>query len=111
MALEFHITDNAVLRIKDLNSKKLNGNYLKISVNGGGCSGFEYEFSFVQNKQEEDFLFSKDGINIVIDQISAPFLNKATLDYINDIGNAAFKVINPNADSHCGCGKSFSPVL
>lgn len=83
---------------------------MRISVLGGGCSGFEYRFEFEQEQKPEDhlFLLPEGKVSVIIDPVSAPFLEGATLHYSHTIGKAGFQVINPLADSHCGCGKSFS---
>lgn len=83
---------------------------MRIAVLGGGCSGFEYQFGFEKKPQPDDNLFdlSDSHITVVIDPVSQPFLEGATLDYTSTLGKAGFRIINPLADSHCGCGKSFS---
>lgn len=78
--------------------------FLRIAIQGGGCSGFQYAFDFEQNKLEDDWEFGK----VLVDSISAQYLEGATLDYIEDIMGSNFSIDNPNAQTKCGCGSSFS---
>lgn len=78
--------------------------YLRISIQGGGCSGFNYVFDFEQNKEEDDFEIGK----VLIDSMSAQYLEGATLDYKEDLMGSSFTINNPNAQTTCGCGSSFS---
>ena len=81
---------------------------LRLSVSGGGCSGFQYGFAFDDAVNEDDKLFEKDGVKVVVDEVSLDFLAGSELDYVEELGSAAFKVRNPQATSSCGCGSSFS---
>jgi iron-sulfur cluster assembly accessory protein len=82
---------------------------LRISVEGGGCSGFQYKYEITNLEAfEDDLIFKKDNAIIVIDSISLGFLNGARLDYIKNLGGEYFEIKNPNAASGCGCGNSFS---
>ncbi len=81
---------------------------LRLSVIGGGCSGFQYRFGFDEAVAEDDLVVERDGVAMLIDASSLPFLVGAVVDYIETLGAAAFQVKNPNADSSCGCGSSFS---
>ena len=103
------IGDGAVARIKQL--IETDGNpamKLRISITGGGCSGFQYNFSLDDAVGDDDVAYEKDGITVVIDETSIPFVNGAVLDYKTDLMGAYFTVDNPNASSTCGCGSSFS---
>jgi iron-sulfur cluster insertion protein len=82
--------------------------FLRIAVSGGGCSGFQYGFSFDDTRQEDDLVFARDGVEVVVDTVSLDLLNGAELDFVEDMMGAAFQVKNPNAASSCGCGNSFS---
>jgi iron-sulfur cluster insertion protein len=82
--------------------------FLRISVSGGGCSGFQYGLSFDEQKNAEDFVFERDGIAVVVDDVSLDLLNGAELDFVEDLIGASFQIKNPNAASSCGCGNSFS---
>ncbi len=103
------LTDSCVKQIKALRDKQgqpdLN---LRLAVDGGGCQGFEYRFEFETKEGPDDSTFEKDGAAVIIDSISLQFLGGAEIDYIDDLIGAQFKVINPNAESSCGCGTSFS---
>ena len=112
MSLQFHITPSAASRLGILIQEKPAGSFLRISVLGGGCSGYEYNFEFDHAKQADDSCFSVASsptpVEVVIDAISAPLLTDSTLEYEEEIGKSAFKIINPQASSNCGCGNSFS---
>lgn len=103
------LTDSLVKRIRHLQAE---GNdpalKLRIIVDSGGCQGFEYKFSLVSNINSDDEVFEKDGVFVLIDDISLPFLRGAVIDYVDDLIGAYFKITNPNAKSSCGCGTSFS---
>ena len=81
---------------------------LRVSVSGGGCSGFQYGFDLVDEQNDDDLVVERDGIKVVIDPVSLPFLAGSEIDYVDDLIGAAFQVHNPNATSSCGCGTSFS---
>lgn len=78
--------------------------YLRISVQGGGCSGFQYVFDFEQTKEEDDFEIGK----VLVDSMSMQYLNEAVVDYVDDLMGSQFVIKNPNAQTTCGCGSSFS---
>ncbi len=109
----FLISNAATKRIEYLIDKNNYGpdTRLRIKVDGGGCSGFQYSFDFDTKLDKDDFIFKKDTIEIIIDSISMNFLNNAKLDYIDELGAASFKIKNPNATAACGCGNSFSVNL
>ena len=104
----FSITQEAANRIKFLLKKETSNSFFRISVLGGGCSGFQYEFSFSKDKNEDDILFKEHGINYLIDETSINFLSGSKLEYIDELGGAFFSINNPNATANCGCGTSFS---
>ena len=79
-----------------------------VAVGGGGCSGFQYSFSFDDTVNGDDSTFERDGVRVVIDEISLELVNNAELDYVQDLMGAYFSVSNPNATASCGCGTSFS---
>jgi iron-sulfur cluster insertion protein len=81
---------------------------LRLAVTGGGCSGFQYNFTLDDSRQDDDLVIERDGATVLVDSMSLDFLKGAELDYVDDLIGAAFKVINPNASSSCGCGTSFS---
>ena len=103
------MTDSFVKRMKQLQTQKNQPDLmLRIRVDGGGCQGFEYHFVEETVKNDNDTLFEKEGVHIVTDDISLPFLENAEMDYVDDLIGAHFKINNPNASSSCGCGTSFS---
>lgn len=105
----FLITDSAAERICELVQKKQNDKLkLRIRVDGGGCSGFQYHFEFDEEKHEDDHAFSHQAAEVLIDEMSLSFVKGSTLDYIDKLGAAAFEIKNPNATANCGCGNSFS---
>ena len=104
MIKEIKFTDNALKQIQNLLSKKDEGFFFRIAIKGGGCSGFQYEFTFEQSKNEDDLIFQ----NILIDKTSADFLKDSEVDYVSELMGESFKISNPQTKSSCGCGVSFS---
>jgi iron-sulfur cluster insertion protein len=104
------VTDNAFNKIRDLIiEEKDNDNLaLRMSVKGGGCSGFQYEFTFENKQEEDDFVIEKDSIKVFVDSMSAQYLMGATLDYKEEKFNSQFVITNPEVKGTCGCGSSFS---
>lgn len=103
------LSDSCAKQINAL--KKADGQadlMLRITVNGGGCQGFEYAFKPETIKNNDDVIFEKDSAVIVVDEISLPYLKGAEIDYVDDLIGAHFKISNPNATSSCGCGTSFN---
>lgn len=103
------LSDSAARRIAKLAT--LEGNpdqMLRLTVSGGGCSGFQYGFSFDTVTNEDDHVFQKDAAKLVVDDVSLDLLAGAELDFVEDLMGSYFKVVNPNAASSCGCGTSFS---
>jgi len=104
MIKEIKFTDNALKHINEMLSKKDKGSFFRIAIKGGGCSGFQYNFSF-DNKQEDDDLRHE---NIIIDKKSADLLKGSEVDYVEELIGENFKISNPQSKSSCGCGVSFS---
>ncbi len=103
------ISDNAAKRIAVLvENEKVEGMRLRVAVSGGGCSGFQYGFSLDNEKNDDDLLFEKNGIEVVVDETSLEFLKGSELDYVEDLIGSYFSMTNPNATSTCGCGSSFA---
>jgi iron-sulfur cluster insertion protein len=103
------LTENAARRIAQLKVQEQVGDaFLRIAVSGGGCSGFQYGFTFDDQRHEDDFVFERDGVAVVIDNVSLGLLEGAEVDFVEDLIGASFQVHNPNAASSCGCGNSFS---
>jgi iron-sulfur cluster assembly accessory protein len=84
------------------------GSALRISVEGGGCSGFQYKFNVTQSHDIDDIILEGEGAAVYLDSVSLPFVAGAQLDYVEDLIGSAFKIVNPQASSSCGCGTSFS---
>lgn len=104
------LTDNAVNKIKDLLAEENNpGIKLRTFVQGGGCSGMQYGFTFDEEQNEDDFVIEKDGVIVLIDSMSMQYMNNATVDFKEDLMGSSFTIDNPNAQTTCGCGSSFSP--
>ena len=104
MIKEIKFTDKALKQINTLLSKKNKGSFFRIAIKGGGCSGFQYEFTFDQSKAEDDLNFE----NILIDKASADLLQGSEVDYVSELIGEQFKITNPQTKSSCGCGVSFS---
>jgi iron-sulfur cluster insertion protein len=103
------ITDGLVRRIRQMQAEKADpALMLRVAVNGGGCQGFEYAYDITHDAGAEDRMFDKDGIKVVIDLTSLELLNGAIIDFVDEMAGASFKIRNPNAQSTCGCGTSFS---
>lgn len=102
------LTDSAVRRIKRVLSKEAEGAMLRVSVNGGGCSGFQYDFDIEINRNDDDFVIEKDGATVLIDAISLQYMDGSVLDFVDDLIGQSFKITNPHATASCGCGTSFS---
>ena len=103
------VTENAARRIAALRTQEeADGAFLRIAVSGGGCSGFQYGFTFDDQRSDDDFVFERDGIAVVVDDVSLGLLNGAEIDFVEDMMGASFRITNPNAASSCGCGNSFS---
>lgn len=105
---EITITDNAARRIGEILSGEPAGSMLRISVNGGGCSGFQYAFDIDTARQDDDILLERQTAKVLIDGTSLEFLQGSTVDFVDDLIGQAFKIENPQATSSCGCGTSFS---
>ena len=103
------LTESAVRRIASLKALEQAENaFLRIAVSGGGCSGFQYGFSFDDQRNEDDVVFERDGVAVVVDDVSLGLLSGAEIDFVEDLMGASFQIRNPNAASSCGCGNSFS---
>ncbi len=103
------LTENAARRVAKL--KQMEGNealMLRLSVSGGGCSGFSYGFALDDKQGDDDHLFEAHGVTLVVDDTSLDLLAGATVDFVEDLVGSAFAIKNPNATSTCGCGSSFS---
>lgn len=102
-------TDSAAAKVKALVEEEKNPNLkLRVSVDGGGCSGFQYGFAFDEIVNDDDTVIEKDGVTMLVDVTSMQYLNGSEVDYLEGLEGARFVVNNPNATSTCGCGSSFS---
>ncbi|MEQ9638933.1 MAG: iron-sulfur cluster insertion protein ErpA [Alphaproteobacteria bacterium] len=81
---------------------------LRVAVNGGGCSGFQYDFGFDDTVNEDDLVIERDGIAVLVDSVSLDLMAGSEVDYVEDLIGSAFRITNPNATASCGCGTSFS---
>ena len=103
------LTESAARRIATLKAQENAENaLLRVAVSGGGCSGFQYGLSFDDQRNDDDLVFERDGVGVVIDEVSLGLLNGAEVDFVEDLMGASFQIRNPNAASSCGCGNSFS---
>lgn len=104
------ISESAVVKIADLLAEENNPKVkLRTFVQGGGCSGFQYGFTFDEDQHEDDFVVEKQGVKILIDAMSMQYLSGAVIDYKEDLMGSSFSISNPNAETTCGCGSSFNP--
>ena len=104
----FVVSENATKRIAKLLEDEPSGAMLRVTVSGGGCSGYQYGFKFDDQTGSEDHLFEQGPVVVVVDDVSLDLLAGSQLDFVEDLIGAAFQVNNPNATSSCGCGASFS---
>jgi iron-sulfur cluster assembly accessory protein len=102
------LTERAARRVNAILSKEEAGAALRVSVNGGGCSGFSYAFDIGATKGEDDIVVSRDGAVVLIDSVSVEYMKGATIDFVDDLMGQSFRINNPLATSGCGCGTSFS---
>jgi len=102
------LSERAARRIREIMRVEAAGSMLRISVSGGGCSGFQYAFDVVQQAAPDDLVIERDGARVAVDEVSLPFLQGSRLDFVDDLIGQSFRFENPNATSSCGCGTSFS---
>jgi len=106
---QVNLTENAARRIAELQKQEgVPDAFLRLAVSGGGCSGFQYGFTFDDSRNDDDRVFERDGVMLVIDDVSLDLVKGADIDFVEDMMGASFQVKNPNAASSCGCGNSFS---
>ena len=106
-AIPPRVTDRAFCRLREINSGN-SAKYLRVAVEGGGCSGFQYDIRLEDSAKTDDLVLEKGGVQVLIDPVSLPFLADAEIDFTDELIGARFVVNNPNATSSCGCGTSFS---
>lgn len=104
----FGLSASAAKRITQLLDNEPAGSFFRVAVLGGGCSGFQYDFSIDKNRQDDDVVFLAHEVEVVVDEMSLELIDHAELDYVQDLMGSYFAVTNPNATASCGCGTSFS---
>jgi iron-sulfur cluster insertion protein len=106
----FGLTETAATKISKLltDERAPQNTFMRVAVEGGGCSGFQYTFKFDTQKNDDDLVFEKNGIEVVVDEVSLELVHGGKLDYVEELIGSYFQVTNPNASSSCGCGTSFS---
>ncbi|MBB4001746.1 MAG: iron-sulfur cluster insertion protein ErpA [Aurantimonas endophytica] len=102
------ISDNAARRIATILARSQDADSLRISVEGGGCSGFSYKYDLTHEREEDDLVLERDGARVLIDQVSLAYLEGSVVDFVDDLMGQSFQIRNPNAVAACGCGTSFS---
>ena len=105
---EIQLTPRAAKRINEIMASEPPGASLRISVNGGGCSGFSYAFDIAQARAADDLAIERDGATVLVDPVSVEYMGGAVIDFVNDLIGQSFKIENPLATASCGCGTSFS---
>jgi iron-sulfur cluster assembly accessory protein len=108
MTASVTVTEHAAERIAQMVSNEPPNITLRVSVEGGVCSGFEYHFDLVPDAEPEDILIERAGAKVLVDSFSLTYLAGSEIDYVDDLMSASFKIKNPNATAACGCGTSFS---
>jgi iron-sulfur cluster insertion protein len=102
------LTPSAAARVSSIAARQGKPAILRLAVDGGGCSGFQYRFGLSDTVEADDAVTQVDGVQLVVDPVSLDLINGSAVDYVESLGGSAFKVTNPNAASGCGCGSSFS---
>jgi len=102
------LSENAAKRIAKILASEPGKNALRVSVSGGGCSGFQYGFDLDSAAQEDDVIVERDGVQVYIDSISLMYMEGSQIDFVDDLIGQSFQIKNPNATAACGCGTSFS---
>ena len=106
--VQINVTDSALRRIQKLADREGASPVLRVSVEGGGCSGFSYQFAFADDQADDDLVIERDGVRVLIDAVSIAYMDGSEIDFVDDLIGQSFKINNPNASSSCGCGTSFS---
>jgi len=108
MTPDISLSPSAAARVAAVAAKQHKPAVLRLAVDGGGCSGFQYRFGFADGADPDDVVVETDGVRLVVDAVSIDLVRGAMVDYVESLGGAAFRVSNPNAASGCGCGSSFA---
>jgi iron-sulfur cluster assembly accessory protein len=107
-AAEIILTESAAKRVAAIAARQSKPAILRLAVDGGGCAGFTYKFDLAAAAENDDIVAETGGVKLVVDPVSLDLVRGSAVDFVEDLGGAAFKVTNPNAASGCGCGSSFS---
>jgi iron-sulfur cluster assembly accessory protein len=108
MTTSVTLSDRAARRIGEILGKEPDGAMLRVSVEGGGCSGFQYKFDIERAKAEDDLVLTRDAAVVLIDPVSVNYMAGSEIDFVDDLIGQSFKIHNPQATASCGCGTSFS---
>jgi iron-sulfur cluster assembly accessory protein len=108
MAESVTISESAARRIGEILKSEPVGAMLRVSVEGGGCSGFQYKFDIARDRADDDLVLARDGAVVLIDPVSVNYMAGSQIDFVDDLIGQSFKINNPNATANCGCGTSFS---
>ena len=108
MTSDVTMTERAARRIGEILKAEPTGSALRVSIEGGGCSGFQYKFDVDRSKAADDLAIEREGATVLIDSMSLPYMAGSEIDFVDDLIGAAFRVNNPKAKASCGCGTSFS---
>ncbi len=108
MSASITVSERAARRIGEILRGEPSGTMLRVSVEGGGCSGFQYKFDMEHSKAGDDLVISRDGAVVLIDPVSVNYMAGSEIDFVDDLIGASFKVNNPKAKASCGCGTSFA---
>ena len=102
------VTASAVRRIAEILATEPPQSFLRVSVEGGGCSGFQYKFDITREREADDVVIAGDGATVLIDPVSLEYMSGSHIDFVDDLIGASFKIENPHATASCGCGTSFA---
>ncbi len=102
------LSESAARRISEITSSEIDKTMLRVTVSGGGCSGFQYGFELDSARKDDDLVIEKQGATVLIDSVSLMYMEGSEIDFVDDLIGAAFQIKNPNATAACGCGTSFS---
>jgi iron-sulfur cluster assembly accessory protein len=106
--MKVDLTDAAASRIASIVARETGKSALRVSVEGGGCSGFSYKFDLVDHRKDDDVAIEKNGATVLIDELSLVYMGGSVIDFVDDLMGQSFQIRNPNAVASCGCGTSFS---
>lgn len=101
------LSASAAKQINAIMKKMGKTDFLRVAIEGGGCSGFSYKFDFAESANDDDLVIERDGARVLVDEMSLEFITGSEIDYTNELIGSAFKINNPNATANCGCGTSF----